>query len=260
MKTLISYLNQLNFSHTEALLYVLLLKHGPLTVKELAEKAKINRTAMYPHISSLINKSIFLEIIQDGHKKLVASEPDRLQGIINEQLAEIHARQDKLPTILTSLNALSPEREKKNTSEIKYYKGRTAVKRIYDDCLRSKKIRAYYDPDALEKVFPENKSLFCKKIKQNSEMIVLEIIQPSIQTYIEIKRSLNTPRHIYKALPKDIKLTANDILIYDDKVAIINIGDKQHVTGIVLDNKDYYNNSVQLFDLLWRLLPEPTDK
>jgi hypothetical protein len=64
-------------------------------------------------------------------------------------------------------------------------------------------------------------------------------------------------RHFYKLLLKDVRLTANDILIYDGKVAIINTGDKENVTGVVLENRDYYNNSVQLFDLLWRLLPEP---
>ena len=66
--------------------------------------------------------------------------------------------------------------------------------------------------------------------------------------------------HFSKTLPLDIKLTANDILIYDGKVAIINIGDKNDISGVVLQNKDYYNNSIQLFDLLWRLLPESTVK
>lgn len=52
-----------------------------------------------------------------------------------------------------------------------------------------------------------------------------------------------------------MKLTSNDILIYDGKVSIINIKDKNNIEGVVLCNQDYYNNSKQLFDLLWRMLP-----
>lgn len=258
MKNILAYLHQLDFSKTEAEFYVLLLKYGPLTVRELAEKANINRTAAYPHIISLINKSIFLEIIQDGVKKLVASEPARLQAILHEQLAEVQTRQAKFDYILTSLNALIPEPQTKETSEIKYYKGKNAVKWIYEDSLKSKKIRAYYDPESLEKVFPENYELFDTTIKQNSDLFVFELVQYSPQSMTDIKKSQGTAgRHIYKILPRDIRLTANDILIYDGKVAIINIGDKDNVTAVVLKNKEYFNNSVQLFDLLWRLLPEP---
>jgi hypothetical protein len=66
-----------------------------------------------------------------------------------------------------------------------------------------------------------------------------------------------TSQSEWKFLPEDIRLTANDILIYNGKVAIINIKDEDNIEGVVLENRDYYNNSVQLFDLLWRLLPEP---
>jgi hypothetical protein len=42
--------------------------------------------------------------------------------------------------------------------------------------------------------------------------------------------------------------------IYDNKVAIFNV--KQEISGIVLHNTDYYNNSKKLFDFIWQLFPE----
>lgn len=257
MNTILEYLQQLNFSKIEAKLYVLLLNYGPLTVAELAKKATINRTAAYPHITSLINKGFFLEIIRNGNKQLVASEPEKLRSILSEQQAEVQARQAKLNYVLTSLNSLIPKQQTKDTSEIKYYKGKNAVKSVYLDCLKAKKIRAYYDPENLEEIFPENYGLFDTTIKQTPDMLVHELVQYTPQSMKDIERSHGTGgRHIYKFLPHDIKLTANDILIYDGKVAIVNIGDKDNVTAVVLKNKEYFNNSVQLFDLLWRLLPE----
>ena len=98
--------------------------------------------------------------------------------------------------------------------------------------------------------------LFNKALKKNPKMQLLEIAEDNAEAREYVTYSLKEEeRHYWKLLPHDIRLTANDILIYDGKVAIINIRDKNSITGVVLNNKDYYNNSVQLFDLLWRLLP-----
>lgn len=97
--------------------------------------------------------------------------------------------------------------------------------------------------------------LFDDAFIYNPKVEMYEIVEDSPEARKQIKNSAK--KHFWKFLPDDIKLTANDILIYDGKVAIINIADKDNVTGVVLENRDYYNNSVQLFDLLWRLLPEP---
>lgn len=56
----------------------------------------------------------------------------------------------------------------------------------------------------------------------------------------------------------EMKLTAEDIIIFDGKVAIINVRDK--ITGVVIHNIDYYNNSKELFDYIWNTLPEPEVK
>lgn len=53
-------------------------------------------------------------------------------------------------------------------------------------------------------------------------------------------------------MPKDLELSSEDILMYDGKVAIINYTGK--ITSMVLHSRDYYNNSTELFDYLWKIL------
>src|SRR5207248_2411729 len=123
MKKIIDYLKQLEFSEIEIRIYLILLKSSSLTVAELAEKSKLNRTALYGHLTELLEKGV----------------------------------------IATS----------------------------------------------------------------------------------------NGGRYFYKFLPANIGLTSVT-LIYENNVAILNI--KQEISGIILHNNDYFNNSKKLFDFLWSLL------
>lgn len=142
---------------------------------------------------------------------------------------------------------------------MRYYKGRTGVKAIYEECLKSKKIRSYFNCAEIEKVFPENFDLFNDAFTYNPTIKMYEILKTHLSQEQRLSHYLydHNKKYFFKYLPADVTLLANDILIYDGKVAIINVRDKENVSGVVLSNQDYYNNSVQLFDLLWRFLPDP---
>jgi sugar-specific transcriptional regulator TrmB len=86
MKKILDYLERLGFSQVETKLYLTLLKHGPMTVSDMAKVVKINRTAAYTPINSLLEKGIFKIHARSSHKKLVALQPDRLHYLIDNQL------------------------------------------------------------------------------------------------------------------------------------------------------------------------------
>lgn len=249
------YLQELGFSQIEIKLYIILLKSGPSSVTRIAERAKLNRTAAYQYINSLLQKGIIAKV--KGEKsKIAANPPENLRYLVEQKTNTVKNLEVNLPLVIKSLNTILPDTKSNSTSEMRYYKGRIAVKSIYEDCLKSTIVKAYFNAKDLAEIFPENVALFEKAIINTPDMIVYELVEQSQEATKIITYEKRTTRHMYKFLPEDIKLTSNDILIYDGKVAIINIGDKQNVTGVILQNQDYYNNSVQLFDLLWRLLPE----
>ncbi|MEK7570719.1 MAG: helix-turn-helix domain-containing protein [Patescibacteria group bacterium] len=255
MKNILDSLTQLGFSKTEANFYIILLKSGPMTVAELAEKAKLHRTAAYSHIDSLMEKGVLAKTTGAG-SKIVANPPEHLYYLLEQKANEIKTLQTKLPTVISALNTSFLQQKIAYPSEIKYYKGKTGVKNIYQECTKAKEIRSYFNQDDVRKIFPENGDLLHAAFTHNLKLVIHEIVEYSTLAVQRMNSYKENKRHLYKFLPKDIKITANDILIYDGKVAIINVGDKNNVTGVVLSNKDYYNNSVQLFNLLWRLLPE----
>lgn len=255
MRTIVNYLKKLDFSENEANLYIILLQRGSLTVSELAEKAKLNRTATYGHLTRLHEKGVISKS-KGMSNKVIANPPEHLHSLVEEKISNANVLKEQLPPIVTTLNTRFMQVSKNNVSDIKYYKGKNSVSAIYSDCLKSQTIRSYFDVKDLEQTFPENTLKFNTKISNNPKMKVYELVQKSPEAQAHIENSQTVKGHVFKFLPEDIKLTSNDILIYDGKVAIINIADKDNVTGIVLHDKNYYENSKQIFDLLWKLLPE----
>ena len=137
-------------------------------------------------------------------------------------------------------------------AEIKFYKGKNGVKNIYEDALKSNEIRAYVNLSELEETFPENFQLFDEALKLNPDIKMYEIVENSPLSRKRILDSEKYKNFSYKIMPKNMKLTAQDILIYDGKVCVINLKDEIH--GVILQNTDFYNNSKVLFDFNWNVI------
>lgn len=137
-----------------------------------------------------------------------------------------------------------------------YYKGVGGVKKIYEEALQSKELRSYANLAIMEGVFPENLHLFANAFKYNKELKMYEIVEDSEQARKQTSYSSKNERYFYKFLPPEVKLSAADILIYEGKVSIINIGSQ--ITGVIFRNQEYYNNTMELFDFNWRVLPNIT--
>jgi predicted transcriptional regulator len=252
MKKIIEFLEKLEFSETEANLYIILLQRGSMTVSELAEKAKLNRTATYTYITRLLEKGVIAKS-KSLSNKVTANPPEHLHYLVNEKLSAASLLQEQLSPIVTALNSSFMKNLQDSESEMKYFRGRNGIRAIYNDCLHSDQVRSYFNPKETLAFLPENLGLFENSLAINPKMEIYEIVEDSPQARKRSQMIFQSNRHYWRFLPKDIKLTSNDILIYDDKVAIVNLNE-ENFTGFILKNKDYYNNSVQLFDLLWRFL------
>jgi sugar-specific transcriptional regulator TrmB len=254
MKKILDFLQKLEFSETEANLYVILLQRGSMTVSELAEKAKLNRTATYGYITRLLEKGVISKS-KGASNKVTANPPERLHYLVDEKLSTARVLQDELFSVVTTLNSSFMRFPDSDESDVKYFKGKAGIKAIYEDVLKATEIRAYYNPIEIQQYLPENVSLFEKAINNNPKMQVYEIVEDNPLSRKQVMKLPINSRHYFKFFPTDVKLTSNDILIYNDKVAIINLPGPDNLNGVILQNKDYYNNSKQLFALLWRFLP-----
>lgn len=253
MDNIINYLKQLDLSDVEAKLYLTLLKSGPTSVRDLAQTIEIKRTTAYFYIDQLVEKSLIIKLVKGSKKLVAANEPENLKPLIDAKLESAKAVQQGFPDILKALNTSIPTENTNDDAEIKYYKGKNGVKKIYEDVFKAKELRSYVDMSKISEVFPENYQLFNDAVRKNPDIKMYELVENSLESKTYVDSFNNMKNHFAKLLPEATRLTAQDILIYDNKVAIINL--KDNINGIVLYNSDLYSNLKLLFDFIWKIIP-----
>lgn len=251
MENILKFLKELELSEIEAKLYLTLLQHGPTSVRELAETIEIKRTTAYFYIDQLVEKGLITKLVKNSKKLVAANPPEALEHLVQQKVTSANHVQQTFPDILKSLTTNLPKETNTEDAEITYYKGKNGVRKVYEAALAAKELRSYVNIAEIVQVFPENFQLFNDAFKNNPNLTMFEICEDSPQARNRIGSS--NDKHHYKILPKDMKLSAQDILIYDKTVAIIHF--KDHVTGVVLRNTDLYNNFKTLFDFMWKMLP-----
>jgi HTH-type transcriptional regulator, sugar sensing transcriptional regulator len=254
MENIVDYLKQLDLSDIEAKLYLTLLQIGPTSVRDLALTIEIKRTTAYFYIDQLVDKGLLMKLVKGSKKLVAANEPENLRELIEEKLASAKAVQQGFPDILKALNTTIPQGNNSNNAEVKYYKGKNGVKKIYEEALKAKELRSYVDISKIFEVLPENYTLFSSAFKNNPHMQMFELVENSSESKKYVDGFNNMKNHFAKLLPEDTRLTAQDILIYDNNVAIINL--KDDINGLVLHNTDLYNNFKLLFDFIWKIIPD----
>lgn len=254
MNKIDEYLKKLGLSEIEAKIYLGLLSHGPSTVKELAEYTDLNRVTTHFQVNNLINKGLAVQLKKTARRKIAAESPDKLIYLIEQQEKEILQLKYGFPDFLKTVNNGIPHSTSKDEDiEVKYYKGKTGVQLIYDDVLNANELRSYVNALEIAKVFPNNMNNFIKIHNARRDMKIWEIMNQSekVESYA---KSMGNNRYYYKFIPPTLNLSVVDYLIYDGKVAIVNI--RENPTGMIIINKDYYENAKAIFNFVWSMLPD----
>lgn len=253
MENIVDYLKQLDLSDAEAKLYLTLLKTGPTSVRDLAQTVDIKRTTTYFYIDQLVEKGLIMKLVRGSKKLVAASEPENLKILVEEKLEKAKEVEKNFPDIINMLNTSLPKENNTIDAEIKYYKGKNGVKKIYDEILLANEVRSYVNIEEITNIFPENVPLFNYAFKRNPKMKMFEIVENSSEAKERFKTQKTPENYFYKFLPEDMKLKAQDILLYENTVAIIHF--KDQISGVVLRNADLYTNFKLLFDFIWKILP-----
>jgi sugar-specific transcriptional regulator TrmB len=255
MSDYIDYLGQLELSDMEAKLYLKLLEVGPINVSNLAKALGIRRTSTYLYLEPLFAKGLVTKIVNKSKKQVAPTDPENLEMLIDQRIAHTKALKEQFPDVLKKIKGAFPGFKEITNVEIKYYKGLQNARKIYLEALRANELRAYIRIAKTEPLFPDNALVFSKAFRENKKLKIWEIIYDPESSVSPSKESRSQMgRYFYKYMPKSKKLSSEDILMYDGKVAVINF--RSGKTSIVLHSHDLYNNFKEIFELLWSILPE----
>lgn len=127
------------------------------------------------------------------------------------------------------------------------------VTKIYEEALNSDVLYSYVDLTLIAKVLPQNVKLFESALAVG-KLTLHEIVKQ--ESAVKEKASVFSKYDNYDyriALREEIEISAADILIYDNKVVVVNIGEEP--SAEIIENEDYYNLSKSIFEYLWKILP-----
>ena len=255
MKKIVDFLEQLGLTETEAKLYQKILQIGPTTVKEVAELVGVNRVTAHFQIDNLIQKGLVTQLKQATRRQVVAEPPERLHYLIEQKEKSVRLLKSDFPDFIKTLtNHLPKPKSQEQKVEVKYYDGKKGVQLIYNDVLSSKEVRSYVKLDAISTIFPNNFALFNKKMKENPDLIIWEIVEQSKISEKNIRIFSKNKRYHYKLAHPSIKLSASDVMIYNNKIAMVDL--RQHVSGVIIISKDFFEISKEIFDFVWKMTPD----
>lgn len=239
-------LEKFGLSEKEGKVYLASLELGPATATQIAQKAGVNRATTYVEIESIMKMGLMSTYEKNKTTLFTAQSPALLKRILERREERLKAGMLSLENMLPELLKIYEYAEEK--PKVQYYEGKEGLLAIQEDFLKTKdkKIEEIYSADDLLNIFTiEELGRFTSM--RNAKKIKVRSI------YIRGKgkfSQLNLP-HLTEAriVQQNQFPIHSDILIYDNKVAMISL--KGKLIGVMIDHKEIADTFRSLFNLAW---------
>jgi sugar-specific transcriptional regulator TrmB len=242
MNKQINSLEKLGLSKKEAQLYLIALETGPATVAKLAQKSGLKRGTIYEFLGEMLEKGL-LEMSISGKRKLYGGvEPKKLHKIIDRQ-------KDILESLLPDLSLMTTNNSSK--PKIKFYEGKEGILKAYYEILDlpdGSEVVGFATLGEIYKLFTKNdvekyvKKRAAKRIKEKLIMPTDEYAESHSQdNKKEWRETLLLPRNKF--------FITNEINIYQNKVAIVSLGEEK--MAVIIESQQIADSQRAIFNLIW---------
>lgn len=114
---------------------------------------------------------------------------------------------------------------------------------------KSKKIYIYEKSDLSRLIGQEKADILRKEFLKNKVKVKQITNLKTFPKFTKNNKFVNTCMS-FRYIPEDLFKIRDEILIFDDKVAIYNT--TPHIRLLIVKNRDFVRNQIELFDNLWR--------
>lgn len=249
MAILNELLEQLNLSEKETKVYLASLELGSSIVSSIAKQADINRGTTYDILRSLTRKGLAHYYEKGRIAYFTALEPEKLVGYTEKQIKQWQDNKKRIEEHLPELKAIYRSSEEKPT--VQYYEEREGIISMLEDSLISKpkEILSYSGYEYLTEEIKDYLETYWKR------RVKLKIPTRGIAPYTKElakfcqKRNKKELRKVVM-IPADKYKFINEIDIYADRVAIINLNPKNYM-GVIIKSKDIAQTQKSTYELAW---------
>lgn len=244
---LFGVLMELGLSDKEAKVYLACLSLGPTSVAKIANIGEIKRPSVYPVIDRLKKFGLMTEEIKGFKTFYNAEPPEKLELVLEERKAKF---KNALPDFSKLYNLQGDH------DVIKRYEGLQAVKSVYEDLLRNIQPHEEYLIIAdqanwlkLDKEYFMDFSRRRAKLPINIRM--LQVYSHEAEWFKKYEKNFNLK---LKFLPKNLTNLITNLVVIPKMLVIHQI--IPPISAMVIENKSAIVLHQQLFEIIWKSLPE----
>ena len=245
----IEVLQTLDIEPRESRIYLALLENGPGSIRDIADKAHLNRGTAYELLKKMHEKGIVSYFPRGKRKFFSAEPPSRLLDLAEQKQKNVDIAIRQLQAqIIPALNSLKPEQVNTN---VHYYEGDDGIELVLKDILNTvaatpdkqycvfstKLIRNF-----LYRPFPNYTR---QRIRAGIKVRVIAIGDGGENAELSERKWINLG---------GLGEAAAYIAIYPPKLAMISLSQGDVPTATVIESAPLVTTQQLLFDTLWERL------
>lgn len=252
-----SLLQKIGLSDKDSEVYIACLELGTQPASIIAKKAGLKRPTTYLILEGLLKRGLVSEYTGSSVKYFTAVSPEYLLNYVEKQKRELTSHQRELEQYLPQFQSLTNPYSL--SPKVRFYEGLEGIERVMNDTLTSSEpLRCYSTMDAWY-ARPDTKEYISWYGKQRvyEKKIPLRSINPDTpvaRKYLEEDYpnvQVDQRMSHFRWLPKDIQIFANEINVYDNKMAIACLG-KNELLGIIIESESIAATQKSIFEAAWR--------
>jgi sugar-specific transcriptional regulator TrmB len=229
----------LGFSDNEARVYLACLESDNGSNTLIAKRSELNRVTNYEILKRLMERGVVAEVGGTKVKRFSAVEPKTLVRISKEKVL---AAEEALP----ALTALTDK--ERSRPRISFYEGIEGIKSIYEDSLNAKtELLTFTNSDDVRSLLGDTyvDRYVQERMKRN---IFLRGLVPDTQKGVVEKEIAESVFREVKLFSNAAFPIGNEIMIYDDKIAVFSGADK---IGLIIQNKPLAESFRSIWNMAW---------
>ena len=246
--TYLTSLAQAGLTYSQAQVYEILLKNGPLKAGKIHQKTDLKRGLIYKMLDELVALGLVKRNQTLGKVDVFEPEhPAKLKDLAEKQEAKAKTAQLVLDGVLgqmtSDFNLVS------GLPGVQIYEGTDGAKKILADSLQAtSEIYSYIDNEAVNKLYPEiNKEYVSQRNKEGLKKKMITIDSPYIREHSKsFNRAMTAIRLINAPAP-----FATVMQIYDNKTSYISFQGK-NLISVLIDNPNIATMHKTLFETMWQ--------
>jgi sugar-specific transcriptional regulator TrmB len=241
---LLHTLKEIGLSANEANVYLTMLNIGTNPASTIAKSINLNRSTCYTILNNLMQKGFIQKTIKNN---ITYFEPLKPNLIINKLRNKKRELDIKISSLTGSIEHLRKINEKSNNKPlVVFFEDIAGIQNIMEDTLSStEQLRAYASLSELTQLLPNYFPEYYKR--RTARNIFVKAIYPANEdSYIHKLRDDDEYR-CSRLIPPEFDFHL-DILIYENKVAIISLKEK---FGLLIKSAEMAEAQKKIFDLIW---------